>query len=149
VTRAALIVILCLASLPAVARDDGRHAGDPLKPWFDELRDKTGQECCADADGTIVKDVDWTAVGVERCRHTPALSLSEEDVDYEGRYCVRYKNVWWLVPDRAVLDQPNRFGPAIIWPFCKSPSHVTSASVCADEDSTLFFIRCFIPGAGA
>ena len=53
------VAVACLATSASFARDDGRYAGSPLKPWFDELRDKNGQQCCADADGAVVKDVDW------------------------------------------------------------------------------------------
>jgi hypothetical protein len=171
--RFALVFSIALCSVPASARDDGRYAGssgvsvvfdrhvvltrndgkysknDPLSGWFDSLRDKNGQQCCADADGATVKDVDWTAVGAQRCRHTPVLSFSEETSDYDGRYCVRYKGEWWLVPERATMDEPNRYGPAIVWPICKSPAHVAGADACADDGSSLYFIRCFIPGAGA
>lgn len=65
-----------------------------------------------------------------------------------GRYCVRYKGIWWLVPDSATLDVPNKFGSAIIWPICSSPEHISGADACNDGDSILYFIRCFIAGAG-
>jgi hypothetical protein len=38
------------------------------------------------------------------------------------------------VPDAAVVTEPNRFGPAVVWPY-------------QDRDGTTR-IRCFIPGAG-
>ena len=125
------VAVACLATSASFARDDGRYAGSPLKPWFDELRDKNGQQCCADADGAVVKDVDWTAGETGKCRRTPALSFNEEDAaGYEGRYCARYKG-------------------ELIWPVCRSSSHVAGADACKDADSVLYFIRCFIPGAGA
>ncbi|HVR58228.1 MAG TPA: hypothetical protein VMT72_15540, partial [Pseudolabrys sp.] len=40
------------------ARDDGRYANSPLKPWFESLHSEYGQ-CCSDADGYVVADVDW------------------------------------------------------------------------------------------
>ena len=39
----------------AIARDDGRYAGSPLKPWFDSLRSGKGP-CCSDADGIAIAD---------------------------------------------------------------------------------------------
>ena len=42
----------------ALARDDGRYSGSPLKPWFESLASKRGL-CCSDADGTALSDVDW------------------------------------------------------------------------------------------
>ena len=41
-----------------VARDDGRFANSPLKPWFDRLASGRGL-CCSFADGFSVQDVDW------------------------------------------------------------------------------------------
>lgn len=141
-----IVGLICLAA-GAHARDDGRYAGSELKPWFDSLMDKTGGGCCADADGAVVKDVDWSVRGEgQECRHTPALSFSKPG-EYEGHYCVRYKKSWWLVPDDAVVDGPNRLGPAIIWPICSSTRHVSGADTCKDELSDLMFIRCFIAGS--
>lgn len=136
-------------SRPAHARDlDGRYASSPLKPWFDSLKDKNGGGCCADADGAVVKDVDWSIQGEgQQCRRTPALSFSNQDVKYEGHYCVRYQGAWWLVPDSAVVDGPNKAGQAIIWPICTSPRHISGADTCKDDDASLLFIRCFIAGA--
>lgn len=143
-------LFLCfICSENALARDDGSHANDPLKPWFNSLKDKGGVSCCADADGAIVKDVDWSAQGEgQECQRTPQLSFSDDGIKYEGHFCIRYKNIWWLVPDSAVVESPNRFGQAIIWPICQSQYHVSGADACKDDDSTLLFIRCFIPGAG-
>lgn len=146
-SAAVALITFVLCGL-AFSRDDGRYAGSKLKPWFDELRDKTGQQCCADADGAIVKDVDWTAQGEgQKCQRMPALSFSEEAKEYEGTYCVRYKNEWWLIPERALIEGPNRFGPTVIWPVCSSKHSVSGADACKDEESKLLFIRCFIRGA--
>jgi hypothetical protein len=40
------------------ARDDGRFADSPLKPWFEHLASGKGL-CCTFADGFSVQDVDW------------------------------------------------------------------------------------------
>jgi hypothetical protein len=45
----------------AQARDDGRYANSPLKPWFESLQSKGGGKCCANADGLALSDVDWDA----------------------------------------------------------------------------------------
>src|SRR5262249_55262334 len=73
------------------ARDDGRFANSPLKPWFDRLASGNGL-CCSFADGFSVQDVDWG---------TPA-----------GHYRVRIYGQWLVVPDAAVVTEPNRFGSA-------------------------------------
>jgi len=46
---------------------------------------------------------------------------------------VRIYGHWVVVPDAAVVTEPNRFGPAVVWPY-------------RDIDGTTQ-IRCFMPGA--
>lgn len=95
------------------ARDDGRYANSPLKSWFDQLASKKGL-CCSFADGVKVEDVDWDT--------------------QDGHYRVRLGSEWIDVPDSALITEPNRFGPAVVWPFKDSAGNTQ--------------IRCFIPGAG-
>ena len=82
--------------------------------WFDQLASKKGL-CCSFADGVSVEDVDWDS--------------------QDGRYRVRVGGQWIVVPDSAVVTEPNRFGPAVVWPY-------------QDADG-ITQIRCFLPGAGA
>ena len=111
-----IVLFGMLLALPgvALARDDGRYANSPLKPWFDHLASGKGL-CCSFADGKRVEDVDW-------------------DVD-KGRYRVRLDGQWIVVPDAALVTEPNKFGPAVVWPY-------------QGIDGTTQ-IRCFIPGSGA
>ncbi len=112
------VVALCMTALvPSVllARDDGRFANSPLKAWFDQLASGKGL-CCSFADGVSVQDVDW-------------------DTTQDGRYRVRLNGQWIVVPDAAVVTEPNRFGPAVVWPY--------------QDMNGATQIRCFIPGAGA
>jgi hypothetical protein len=95
------------------ARDDGRFADSPLKPWFDRLASGKGF-CCSFADGFSVQDVDWDS--------------------QEGHYRVRIYGQWFVVPDTAVVTEPNRFGPAVVWPYNDRYGNTQ--------------IRCFMPGAG-
>ncbi len=97
----------------AIARDDGRYANSALKPWFDQLASKKGL-CCSFADGVKVEDVDWDT--------------------RDGQYRVRLDGQWVVVPDSALITEPNKFGPAVVWPY-------------RDAEGTTQ-IRCFIPGAG-
>jgi hypothetical protein len=64
-------------------------------------------------DGVSVKDVDWDA--------------------QDGHYRVRLHGEWVDVPEDALVTEPNRFGPAVVWPY---------------EESGKTRIRCFMPGAG-
>ena len=93
--RCARIVVL-LSTLAAFtpgsfARDDGRYADNPLKPWFESLRSNKGF-CCAEADG--------------------------QDTEYEIRashYFVPVDGVWTEVPEDAVITAPNKAGRPILW----------------------------------
>jgi hypothetical protein len=95
----------------ASARDDGRFATSPLKPWFDSLRSGKGP-CCSDADGVVIADPDWESK--------------------EGHYRVRLDGEWILVPDDAVITEPNRAGRTMVWPV---------------KGSLGTSIRCFLPGS--
>ncbi|WP_354122375.1 hypothetical protein [Bradyrhizobium sp. LA6.12] len=81
----------------AVARDDGRYANSPLKPWFDSLKSKGGGPCCSDADGLALSDVDWDTK--------------------DGHYRVRIDGQWIDVPDDTVITEPNRAGRTMVWPI--------------------------------
>ncbi len=117
-TASALAVVAlgvnALVPSQLLAHDDGRFADSPLKPWFDRLASGKGL-CCSFADGVKVENVDWDT--------------------QEGHYRVRLNGQWVLVPDAAVVTEPNRYGPAVVWPY-------------KDSDGTTL-IRCFMPGAGA
>ncbi len=111
-----LLLLLALALLLSVtgqvlARDDGRYANSPLKPWFDSLRSAKGP-CCSVADGVAVADPDWES--------------------RDGHYRVRLEDEWIVVPDEAVITQPNLAGRTMVWPI-KGYLGTT--------------IRCFIPGS--
>ena len=95
------------------ARDDGRFANSPLKEWFDHLASRN-KLCCAfcrrcQSAGCRLGHAGWPL----SCPHS---------------------GEWIVVPDDSVVTEPNRFGPAVVWPY-----HA--------RDGTTR-IRCFIPGAG-
>jgi hypothetical protein len=111
-------VALCVnafAPSQLLAHDDGQFANSPLKAWFDQLASGKGL-CCSFADGVSVQDVDW-------------------DTTKDGQYRVRLNGQWVIVPDAAVVTEPNRFGPAVVWPY--------------QDMNGATQIRCFLPGAGA
>ena len=41
---------------------------------------------------------------------------------------------WINVPNSAVVTEPNRYGPAVVWPYMDSEGNI--------------YIRCFLPGSG-
>jgi hypothetical protein len=115
--RVLAMVALCMIVMVPnrlSARDDGQFANSPLKPWFDKLASGKGL-CCSFADGVRVEDVDWDT--------------------QDGRYRVRLNGQWITVPDTALVTEPNKYGPAVVWPYQDT------------EGATQ--IRCFLPGAGA
>ena len=107
--------VFACAAIPSLARDDGRYAtmNPAMHAWFDHLASGKGL-CCSFADGFSIEDVDWDTDG--------------------ARYRVRVDGKWIDVPDAAVVTEPNRFGPAVVWPY-------------QDADGNTQ-IRCFLPGAG-
>jgi hypothetical protein len=111
---ALLVALMHGFGSPAFARDDGRYADDTLKYWFDHLSSNRGM-CCSFADGFSVSDVDW-------------------DVR-DGHYRVWLHGEWIDVPDAAVVTGPNRYGPAVVWPYMDNKGNTN--------------IRCFLPGGGA
>jgi hypothetical protein len=108
-------VIIMVTAIPAGARDDGRYANSPLKAWFDQLASGKGL-CCSFADGVTIEDVDWDTGSAK------------------GGYRVRLAGVWIEVPETALIKEPNKYGPAVVWPY-------------RDIDG-MTQIRCFLPGAG-
>ncbi|MDB5608129.1 MAG: hypothetical protein JWP25_5029 [Bradyrhizobium sp.] len=115
------VILLLALTFPAFARDDGRYAQSPLKPWFDSLKSKMGP-CCSDADGSAVSDVDWESK--------------------DGHYRVRLHGTWIDVPDEAVINEPNRAGRAMVWPMGGTFS--ANGTMMSFEGVT---IRCFLPGS--
>ena len=111
---ASALYLTTLVSNQLNARDDGRFANSPLKPWFDRLASGKGL-CCSFADGFSVQDVDWDT--------------------QDGHYRVRIYGQWFVVPDDAVVAEPNRFGPAVVWPYNDRYGNTE--------------IRCFMAGAGS
>lgn len=108
---------------PAHAHDDGRFAGSPLKGWFDQLASGKGL-CCSFADGVSIDNVDWdTAIVVD----APG--------QFRVIYRVRLDSKWIDVPPAAVVTEPNKYGPAVVWPY--------------QDGNGVAQIRCFLPGAGA
>ncbi len=126
------VLLLVLSSLPVNARDDGRYANSPLKPWFNGLKDKQGGSCCSNSDGVKLEDIDWDSDGTEDAfnsnyRVKVTKGWPPEMQSYIGQ--------WIPVPKGALLEQPNRAGVAIVWPFISS------------YGKGQLKIRCFIPGA--
>ena len=110
------LVVLCLTGFDpnhSYARDDGRFANSPLKPWFDRLA--SGKACAV-------------------LLPTASVCKMSTGTPQDGHYRVRIYGQWLVVPDDAVVTEPNRFGPAVVWPYNDRYGNTQ--------------IRCFIFGAG-
>ena len=127
----AVVAIFMLATIPR-AHAHMRDRPD-LDPWFHELHSQKGL-CCSFVDGSTVADVDWDAANEGRsCVVLP----TDVGNDEPSHYCVRLDGTWWAVPDKAVLDDANRYGRAIVWPI-----YVSSFG----GKNKLIGIRCFLRG---
>lgn len=118
-------LIFCCCGLVAARDLDGHYAtqNPDLHIWFDKLASGKGL-CCSFIDGVKVENVDWDTASV-------ADASGQSHVVYR----VRLGGQWITVPPDAVVTVPNKFGPAVVWPY-------------QDADGTTQ-IRCFLPGAGA
>ena len=107
---------LVMTSSPALGRGDGRHAqvAPEIRQWMEGLTDAQGRGCCATADGFQPDEVEWDT--------------------RENHYRVRIAGAWLVVPDGAVIHEPNRLGYAVVWYFV---------------DNGRVVIRCFLPGSGS
>ena len=110
-TRACLLLTVCSIAIATKSR-----AHDPdrpeLKGWFMGLQSKGKSPCCDGSDATRLDDVDWESK--------------------DGHYRVRLYGQWVDVPDEAVVEGPNRAGPAMVWP---------------NPISGRPMVRCFMPGS--
>ncbi len=91
-----LMAVLLLNVAAASARDYGQYGDtDPeIKEWVKRLTDKTGQGCCATADGHPA-EYEWDTAG--------------------NRYRVRIEGEWYDVPPEALVEGPNKLGYATVW----------------------------------
>ena len=113
---------LLLAAAVILIRDPtGKWANDPLRPWFEALKNKDGLYCCAEADGHPLDESEW-------------------DIK-DNTYRVFVQGEWIVVPDDAVLSDPNKFGKAIVWLH-------DYADIVSGDVHTITRIQCFIPGSG-
>lgn len=102
---------------PAVSMDRGQYAqvSPEIRDFFNSLKSKNGIPCCSTSDGKRVDDADWDSSG--------------------DHYRVRIDGEWYDVPPEAVIDMPNKFGGAVVWPV---PQY--------EGAPKKYFIRCFLKG---
>lgn len=83
---------VCVA-VPALAHD---HKRPELDGYFRSLRNTDGAYCCDGTDAISVDDPDWKTEN--------------------GHNSVKIDGAWVSVPNSALVTQPNKYGPAVVWP---------------------------------
>ena len=121
-------ILLCLVPIMALAHMPDRP---DLNAWFSQLGSHKGM-CCSFADGKSIADVDWDIETACENGKTGGDGIQSVPVCHT-HYRVHLNGEWIVVPDNAVIEEPNKYGPAVVWPY-ESFEHTE--------------IRCFMPGAG-
>jgi hypothetical protein len=104
------------------------HDRPDLDRWFGDLASGKGL-CCSFIDGSVVAESDWDTV---EAFETSGVSGAKPSCHPHFR--VLLKGEWVVVPDAAVITEPNKYGSTLVWPYTDS-----------DGKSN---IKCFIMGAG-
>lgn len=93
-----LLSFLFIMACAFARNDDGRYNDNPLRPWFDSLKNQKNFPCCSTVDGTRLEDPDWR-------------------IENDGSYSVRLDGQWLAVPPEAVITEKNRAGYVVVWRF--------------------------------
>ena len=113
----ALMIILLFATY-VFAHD---HNRPELNSWFMGLQSGRGP-CCDGSEALSLDDVDWESRDGHYRVRIPS-DLNAPKTSYP---------IWVEVPDEAVVKEPNRAGPTMVWPMW------------GDGGVT---VRCFLPGS--
>jgi hypothetical protein len=92
-----------------------------LTPWVSGLHNAQGTSCCENDEAHALDEPDWR-------------------VSAEGHYQVFLEGAWWIVPDSAVVQGPNKYGRVLVWYYL---------SYSGQDNVHTVVIRCFLPAAGA
>ena len=113
-----------------------------LDHWLMSLYSKDRGACCDSSEAETMADPDWRNASEfkkgECVNSNPRGNESASEA--EVVFCVRLQTPetdqwnWWTVPTAAVVELPNRAGPALVWLIWISGKQP--------------YIRCFLPGAG-
>jgi hypothetical protein len=118
---AAIIFLIFISDLAFAHDPNNRFAKSDLNDWFSKLKSPKGR-CCSNNDGALVQDADWDTV---------------KGPDGLSHYRVRIEKQWVVVPDDAVVTEPNQYGPAMVWGYpIRMYGSVTDS----------YNITCFMPG---
>jgi hypothetical protein len=122
------------------------HDRPDLDQWLRTLYSSRGP-CCDEREAETMADPDWrnaSDMKKEECKPGAAGTGDE----HPAAFCVRLEHpdsthrgefTWWQVPPAAVVELPNRAGPALVWLFW-------SRSVENGVETAKPYFRCFLPG---
>jgi len=132
ILAAAALFALMLGAVFAHAH---MHDRPDLNDFFAHLHDQSGGLCCDYTEGTTVDDPDWRTTEIDKCQPSRVYD-AEKNPGFH--VCVHLFGVWWKVPDRAIVKEPNRYGPAVVWPVWGGDG---------DNPHQTVWFRCFMLGA--
>jgi hypothetical protein len=131
-----LIAAVIVSTSPVIVLAHMHNRPD-LDEWLRTLYSKSRGSCCDSSEAETMADPDWKYASEfknSECEHS--RNANNQPIVF----CVRLQNPynpddwrWWDVPDGAVVELPNRAGPALIWLVW--------------EGSAEPYIRCFLPGS--
>lgn len=105
------------------------HAHMPDRPdlnnWFGKLKSHDGGLCCSFDEGVAVATDAWDSNGTVN--------------DVNSGYRVFLDGKWLEIPKVAVVEVPNLYGQAVVWPLKYKDS--------TGHEET-YGVRCFMPGSG-
>ncbi len=138
-----LLAIALLMALGGLAFAHMKERPD-LNHWLMTLYSQGRGPCCDSTEAETAADPDWRNVSeMKKGECTPSNGDQGSQVPV---YCVRLENPdkagdykWWIVPQGAVVELPNKAGPALIWLIWNNRG---SAEVQP-------YIRCFLPGTSS
>jgi hypothetical protein len=146
----AAILFFILSLYPLTPAHAHMHDRPDLDAWLKQLYSVARGPCCDNSEAETMADPDWrNASELKKGECDAGSNLGAETKGLlETVYCVKLETPethewhWWAVPHAAVVELPNRAGPALIW----------MVWVAADGGNVgprrVPYIRCFLPGSG-
>lgn len=111
------------------------HPHDHMRPdldnWFTELRSGNGP-CCdgPKTDALHLQDADWETQQKDGSHYRVRVPRNGSDFQ-RAMHGENVETEWVDVPDRAVIEEPNKAGVTLVWPLYGYMGNT---------------IRCFMPG---
>ena len=137
----ALVIAWILAGVVAVFLILLQFAARPAHAHMTTGRTSTPGLCSSRARATACAAISARPRPSQMSIGRLAIPASASNTTMRTRASIRVRlyDKWWLVPDAAVVEDPNRAGTAIVWPVWYGD---------AEDPHRRLFVRCFMPRAG-